>query len=89
MTLDEVEQATTQDDTLTCVKEHLRTGKWDKTCPDVRRSGNILLYGTRIVIPRGLQKRAVELGHVEHQGQQKTKALLHEKDLVSRHEQDG
>ena len=38
-----------------------------------------LLKGSRIVIPKALQGRATQLGHVGHQGIEKTKALLKEK----------
>ena len=38
-----------------------------------------LLKGSRTVIPKALQDRATQLGHVGHQGIEKTKALLREK----------
>ena len=40
---------------------------------------NVLLRGTRIVLPVNLQQRAIDLAHVGHQGIVKTKALLREK----------
>ncbi|KAK3726803.1 hypothetical protein QZH41_007213 [Actinostola sp. cb2023] len=42
-------------------------------------SSNILLRGTRIVIPETLQLRVVNLAHEGHQGIVKTKSLLREK----------
>ena len=39
---------------------------------------NIILRGTRIVIPSGLRKRAMELAHEGHQGLVKTKQLIRE-----------
>ena len=45
----------------------------------VTESGKLVLQGTRIVIPQELQKRAIELAHVGHQGIVKTKALIREK----------
>ena len=40
---------------------------------------NTILRGSRIIIPKSLQKRAVDIVHESHQGLSKTKALLREK----------
>lgn len=40
---------------------------------------DIILRGTRIVIPTALQQRALQIAHESHQGIVKTKALLREK----------
>ena len=45
----------------------------------VSASGNLILRGTRIVIPKSLQEHVVNLGHEGHQGLVKTKSLLREK----------
>jgi transposase InsO family protein len=45
----------------------------------VVESGDLLLRGTRIVIPSQLQQQVVELAHAGHQGMVKTKALIREK----------
>ncbi|PFX29727.1 Potassium channel subfamily T member 1 [Stylophora pistillata] len=45
----------------------------------VSASGNLILHGTRIVIPKSLQEHVVNLAHEGHQGLVKTKSLLHEK----------
>ncbi|CAB3986493.1 Transposon Ty3-I Gag-Pol poly [Paramuricea clavata] len=42
-------------------------------------SAGILLKNTRLVIPTTLQERATKLGHIGHQGIEKTKSLLREK----------
>ena len=42
-------------------------------------AGDLLLRGSRIVIPGSLQKQAVSLAHEGHQGLVKTKALIREK----------
>jgi transposase InsO family protein len=42
-------------------------------------AGDLLLRGSRIVIPAALQKQAVSLAHEGHQGLVKTKALIREK----------
>ena len=41
--------------------------------------GNLILRGSRIVIPDALQKQVVELAHEGHQGLVKTRTLLHSK----------
>ena len=91
MTLDEVKKATRNDPILTKVKNSLKEGKWDKSdqsikpfrlCEDeltYNSSQDILLKNTRLVIPTTLQERATQLGHVGHQGIEKTKSLLREK----------
>ena len=45
----------------------------------VTESGRTVLRGSRIVIPNDLQQRAIDLGHVGHQGIVKTKSLIREK----------
>ena len=45
----------------------------------VTESGRLVLRGTRILIPRELQQRAIDLAHLGHQGMVKTKALIREK----------
>jgi len=45
----------------------------------VSASGNLILRGTRIVIPKSLQEHVVNLAHEGHQGLVKTKSLLREK----------
>ena len=42
-------------------------------------SGNLILRGTRIAIPKSLQEHVVNLAHEGHQGLVKTKSLLREK----------
>ena len=44
----------------------------------VSASGNLILRGTRIVIPKSLQEHVVNLAHEGHQGLVKTKSLLRE-----------
>ena len=45
----------------------------------VSGSGNLILLGTRIVIPKSLQEHVVNLAHEGHKGLVKTKSLLREK----------
>ncbi|XP_028411670.1 uncharacterized protein K02A2.6-like [Dendronephthya gigantea] len=91
MTLQEIKDATLSDATLNRVVECLKTGKWDEKDVELKsyhmcaeeltatKAGDLLLKGSRIVIPKSLQDRAMQLGHVGHQGIEKTKALLREK----------
>ena len=91
MSLEEIKDATKTDRVLQKVQSALQTGNWDskdkdlepyKRCSDsltVNREKNILLKGTRIIIPSSLQERATKLAHVGHQGIEKTKSLLREK----------
>ena len=91
MTVDEIKEATKNDPILTKVKQSLKTGKWDDKDPEItpyrmsaaeltiHESQEVILKGTRIVIPKALQERATQLGHVGHQGIEKTKSLLREK----------
>ncbi len=43
------------------------------------KNNEIIMKGSRIVIPEKLQKRATQLAHIGHQGIEKTKSLLREK----------
>ena len=91
MTLDEIKKATHNDPVLQKVKKCLKEGKWDENDPDLKpfrlcadeltynASAGILLKNTRLVIPTTLQERATKLGHIGHQGIEKTKSLLREK----------
>ena len=45
----------------------------------VSDSGNFILHGTRIVVPKSLEDHLVNLAHEGRQGLVKTKALLREK----------
>ena len=45
----------------------------------VNTESNLILRGSRIVIPTTLQQKAVEIAHEGHQGIVKTKKLLREK----------
>ncbi|CAB4046248.1 Hypothetical predicted protein, partial [Paramuricea clavata] len=94
MTLDEINDPITithNDPVLQKVKKCLKEGKWDENNPDLKpfrlcadeltynASAGILSKNTRLVIPTTLQERATKLGHIGHQGIEKTKSLLREK----------
>ena len=91
MTIDQITEETIKDSTLTKVRESLLSSKWDNKDKDIQpflkcayeltvnKSQNIILKGTRIVIPKSVQETATKLAHVGHQGIKKTKSLLREK----------
>ncbi len=85
MTLDENHEATNNDKVLKAVRAAIRLNHWNtdavKSFLPVKEelsigTSNIILSGSRIVIPESLQKKAVVLAHVSHQGPEKPKALL-------------
>ena len=70
------------------MREAIQTGQWSnnqlnrfKLIKDeltIDHDNNVLLRGTRIVIPTCLTKRVIQIAHEGHQGQAKTKSLLRE-----------
>ena len=88
MTLDEISQATDQDRILKGLCTAIRLNQWDyeivkpyRLIKDELTIGkqNVILRGSKIVIPTSLQQKAVDIAHESHQGISKTKALLREK----------
>ncbi|XP_064637161.1 uncharacterized protein K02A2.6-like [Lineus longissimus] len=89
MTFDEVQACTNADPVLQKVKKSIETGNWPKRDDTMRPfylqrdqfavHNGAMMTCSRLVIPKTLQKRAVELAHVGHQGIVKTKSLLREK----------
>ena len=83
----EIERASASDPEMCKVKDCVRSGNWGM-CPlpaylHVKQElcvyGELLLRGTRIVIPQSLRGRAVKLAHEGHQGIVKTKNRLRSK----------
>jgi hypothetical protein len=91
MTLQEIKEATLSNTILKKVLECLKCEKLEEKDVELKayqmcaeeltatKAGDLLLKGSRIVIPKAQQHRATQLGHVRHQGIEKTKALLREK----------
>ena len=91
MSVEEVRQETSVDPLMQEVIKRIELGNWNDPTddPDLRSFRNIhaelscldnvVLRGTRLVLPRNLQHRAVNLAHEGHQGIVKTKSLLREK----------
>ena len=95
MTMKELCAATEADATLQKVIKSVKSGKWtdckgDKTLEILERrkydlaivdteQGTVVLCQNRIVVPKSLQKKVLQIAHEGHQGIVKTKQLLREK----------
>ena len=87
MTLQEIKLESEKDVLLQALIKAIETDNW--THPEVQEYRNvkdelsayqgIVLRGNRIVVPKVLRGRAVDLAHVGHQGMVKTKRLIREK----------
>ena len=84
--IQEIEEASARDVELQVVHECLHTGNWERAPKaymmarnELASIGHVVLRGTRIVIPRELQQRVLELAHEGHQGIVKTKERLRSK----------
>ena len=83
----EIEEASYNDAELSQVKGCVRTGNWEQcTFPSYAHIkdelciyGEILLRGSRIVVPKTLRDKVVRLAHEGHQGIVKTKYRLRSK----------
>ncbi|XP_063400348.1 uncharacterized protein K02A2.6-like [Mytilus trossulus] len=94
MTLNEIAESTQKDKDLQTVITALKSNRWDKyesntldTFSRLRyeltivpvNDMEIILHDNRIVIPKELQMRVIDLAHEGHQGIVRTKQLLREK----------
>lgn len=83
----ELEKASAEDMELNLIKECVQTGDWSQcNVPaylhvknELCTYGGLLLRGSRLVIPRELRPRVLELAHEGHQGIVKTKCRLRSK----------
>ena len=83
----EVEIASEKDPTLQLVRNAVITDDWSKlqgtTYKAIKEElwviGQVVMRGSRMVIPESLQKRTILLAHEGHQGMVRTKARLREK----------
>ena len=88
MTLNEIADATNRDRGLWTLRAAICLNSWElyrvrpyhsfKADLTIGKYSTIL-RGSRIIIPKVLQKRAVDIVHESHQGLSRAKALLHEK----------
>ena len=87
MTTREVEEASAQDEELVEVRKSINQGSWDKMiykqyipcCDELCIVGQLVLRGTRIVIPKKLRSRVLSLAHEGHLGIVGTKQKLRSK----------
>lgn len=82
LTMREVERASTEDEELSEVRKAIQTGQFEKCSAYARIAnelctiGQLVLRGTRIVLPHALQNRALALAHEGHLGMVGTKQHL-------------
>ena len=84
--IEEIEEVSFQDEELEAVREALKTGHWSKAqkayelvSHELACIGQVVLRGTRIVVPRTLRRRVLDLAHEGHQSIVKTKEHLSSK----------
>lgn len=82
----EVEEESATDPEISQLREFISTGDWDKAPPQYRHVRNelsslekLVLRGTRLLIPRRLRERLLDLAHEGHQGLVKTKQRIRTK----------
>eukprot|EP00794_Sanderia_malayensis_P006384 gene6384-biopygen5283 len=88
MTSSEIKEATNSDKTMKALRAAIQLSSWNtdtvKQFVHVKDElsigpSNIILRGSRIVLPDSLRQRAIDIAHITHQGLSKTKALSREK----------
>ena len=82
----EIEKESATDPEISQLRECISTGDWDKAPPQYKHVrnelspiGKLVLRGTRLLIPRKLLERVLDLAHKGHQGLVKTKQRLRTK----------
>eukprot|EP00795_Rhopilema_esculentum_P003255 gene3255-biopygen1481 len=87
MSLHEIGKETNSDKELQKLRAAIRSGAWESVDLSYRAikeelsigAQNIILRGSRIVIPLSLRQKAIDIAHESHQGLSKTKAMIREK----------
>ena len=87
MTFDEVRSASLKDDVVNAVITAVETDNWKNentnSFKDIKHelsvTNGILLKCNQIVLPKTLQRQAIDIAHQGHLGIHKTNALLREK----------
>jgi len=84
--MEEIQKATEEDEELCGVMRHLQNshedkykGVYKKDITEMSVCDDIVLKGTRIVMPESLRNRTLKLAHETHQGIVRTKQLMREK----------
>lgn len=83
----EIEMATETDPDLQEVRKCIESGKWDNVAvknfahfkEEFGFTGNLILRNSKLVIPKILRSRMLELGHEGHPGESAMKARLRER----------
>ena len=84
MTMEDIINASTDDREVKGLRAAIKLRHWDKDTVKPFKSvkdeltigqNNIVLCGTRIVLPASLRQRAINIAHKFHQGLSKTKSL--------------
>ena len=82
----EIEEESAADPEISQLQECISTGDWDKAPPQYKHVrnelsslGKLVLRGMRLLIPRKLRERVLDLAHEGHQGLVKTKQRLRTK----------
>ena len=86
ITIREIEEESAADPDISQLQECISTGDWDKAPPQYKHVrnelsslGKLVLRGMRLLIPRKLRERVLDLAHEGHQGLVKTKQRLRTK----------
>lgn len=87
LTLHEIESASSNDDELIKLKQCIMYDQWEECTNSTYKTlryelssvGNIILRGSRIIVPKTMRTRVIELAHEGHQGIVKTKERLRTK----------
>ena len=88
ITLEEMQQKCETDETLIKVRKCIQTNRWSKSDDlkpyrqiknELSVKDSIILKGNKIIIPKSLQPRVLDLAHESHQGIVRTKQLLRAK----------
>ncbi|KAK7102592.1 hypothetical protein V1264_020788 [Littorina saxatilis] len=86
VTAEEIDQAASEDDELQAVRQCLETGRWENcdklyvaVSPELCTAGNLVLRGSRIIVPKKLRPRILALAHEGHLGIVGTKQNLRTK----------
>ena len=87
MTIEEIQQASIEEEELTQVRDHLKANQTHKLPQQYKTIAeelcitdqNILLRGTRMVLPTQLRQKAISLAHEDHAGMTKCKQHIRSK----------
>lgn len=81
-----IEKASDTDADLEKIRQAVKSGNWNMCCTSLKAVkdeitfvGQVVLRGTRIIMPKALQQKTISLAHEGHQGITKTKARLRTK----------